>query len=238
MTTVLVTRPQPDAEALAALLREKKLHALVDPLFKIEFASLPPEKGNYQALLATSRNAIRALINCGAIKDFKKLPLFTVGEETEAAARQAGFANIKSAEASAASLSELIMETCIPSKGALLYLAGKTRKATLETQLISQGFKIKLWEAYAMHPSPGLRDATLHALRQKTLDAVLLFSERASAHFLQLGSALDADGLKAPTYFCLSEQVAMPLQKKGLMALYPPAPSLHALIELLIQKNH
>jgi uroporphyrinogen-III synthase len=238
MSAVLITRPQPDADALAADLIEKNFSVLVDPLFTLEFSAVPPKKQNYQALLATSRNAIRALVKCKAAKDFLELLLLVVGEETEAEARRAGFSNIKSAGGSAASLGRLVLENCAPLKEGLLYLAGKTRKSVLEEELKARGFMIEVWEAYAMHASTALRDETLSALRQKTVDTVLLFSEHASMQFLQLTKSLGGDALKTPTYFCLSGQVAMPLRQKGLNALYPSTPTLQALIELLMQKNH
>ena len=238
MPTVLVTRPQPDADHLAQVMREKNFDVIVDPLFKTDFATTPPERENYQALLATSRNAIRALAKNGAVKYFSHLPLLAVGEETATEARLAGFKHIKNAEGAADSLGALVVETCLPGKGPLLYLAGKTRKAALESGLAAQGFEIAVWEAYAMHPSPALNEKTLGALRQNAVAAVLLFSERAAAHFLQLAQALDWENVNAPLYACLSAQVALPLQNKGLRAIYPSIPSLHALIELLPPKNH
>jgi uroporphyrinogen-III synthase len=161
-----------------------------------------------------------------------------VGEETEQEARRAGFTDVKSAEGANPSLAELVMETCAPSKGPLLYLAGERRKPELEIELAEQGYRVEPWEIYGMRPSLSLKNETLEALQQKKINAVLLFSNYASMHFLQLAQALDPESLQAPVYICLSKQVALPLLEKSLTALYSSKPVQSALIELLMQKIH
>jgi uroporphyrinogen-III synthase len=239
MTAVLVIRPQPDADRLAALLLEKGFDVRIDPLFTIKFAVEPPERQDYQALLATSRNALRALTKLNAQAPFINLPFFAIGEETEKEARSAGFQCVQSAEIpTSLSLATLIEKTCEFKGKPLLYLAGEKRKSALEANLASSGFKISIWEGYSMQPSATLDEQTLLAFRQKKMDAVLVFSEYASVHFLKITQILEAQALQAPLYFCLSEQVAKPLQERGLAVQIAKTPDLHAMIEDLMHKIH
>jgi uroporphyrinogen-III synthase len=238
MTAVLVTRPQPDADELAKKLRKENFDVIIDPIFTIEFSATAPEENNCQALFATSRNAIRALCRIDTIKRFSNAPLFVVGEETEEMARQAGFKMVHAADHSAHSLAGLIAAACSPKQGPLLYLSGKTRKPELETELASLGFRINIWEGYSMRPPPAFKKETIDALREKQIGAVMLFSERASTHFLQLAMPLGDEALRHPTYICLSPQVAKPLMRKGLSTAAPSSPRLHAMIEMLPGINH
>ncbi len=237
MNYILVTRPQPDADATAALLRMQGFAPLVDPLFIAEFTEASPGKQNYQAVLATSRNAIRALARCGVMADFKDIPLFAVGDETEAEARLAGFTKVEHAAHSALSLSRLVKERAVPMRGPLLYLTGRTRTAIIEAELAAGGFKLQPWEGYAMQPSKVFGPDTLDALKREAIAAILLFSGRASAHFLELGNVLEEKILRVPQYICLSEQTALPLRQKGFEALVPSSPGVQAMIALLNHKK-
>lgn len=237
MITALVTRPQPDADELAQLLRIRHIYPIIDPLFTVQFSAAPPELKTYQAVFATSRNGMRALQHCGADKKFFHLPFFAVGAETEEAARAAGFAQTYRAEQSALSLGALVKEKCGAGAGPLLYLAGEARKIGLENELAAAGFKIDVWNAYAMHPAPRLRAETEAALAAGKIDAVLLFSERASRHFLDLTAHHSPEALAKPSYFCLSEQVALPLRRKERRIFVADKPSLLSLVEQLSPKN-
>ncbi|MBT6829848.1 MAG: hypothetical protein HOA58_10045, partial [Rhodospirillaceae bacterium] len=77
----LLTRPRPDSEHLAALLRAVGVDSLIDPVINIiplEGASLPPLE-EVQALLLTSANGVRALAALLAPEDkAHDKPLFTV----------------------------------------------------------------------------------------------------------------------------------------------------------------
>lgn len=212
----LVTRPEPDASLLAEKLRSKSLYPLVEPLFALRFSGKPPPVKNYQGLLATSRNAIRALEACGAAQNFSLFPFLAVGAETEREARAAGFQTVVSANQSAASLAELAERTFDPQGGPILYLASKQRKSALEETLGEKGFQIEIWEAYGTEPCSELRKATALALEERRIGTVLLFSERASEHFLRLGQRFQQEILAAPIYACLSQQVAKPLSAAGL----------------------
>ena len=94
---VLVTRPAEDAENLLRALEARGHQALLAPLLTIapnKDPPGPPELTGVQALLFTSANGVRAF---AGLSDWRDLPVFTVGDASAAAARQAGFARVEGA---------------------------------------------------------------------------------------------------------------------------------------------
>jgi uroporphyrinogen-III synthase len=96
---LLVTRPEPDGERTAALLRERGHEVLQQPLLRIEpitDAQFGP--GPWAGLVFTSANAVRALIAHHRFGELMALPAYTVGQRTQAAAVAAGFVSAMSAD--------------------------------------------------------------------------------------------------------------------------------------------
>ena len=59
---VMITRPRADAERLAALLDDRGIESLIEPLLEITFNADPPlDLDGVRALLLTSANGARAL---------------------------------------------------------------------------------------------------------------------------------------------------------------------------------
>ena len=122
---LLVTRPEPDALKLRAVLEEHGHEATVEPLLHVSF-----ELGNdfdldgVQALIATSRYALRALKSHPLRALARKLPLFAVGRATAAEARAQGFETVVTGAGTAEELVAHIVSIAEPSAGLLLYLAG------------------------------------------------------------------------------------------------------------------
>jgi uroporphyrinogen-III synthase len=86
-----ILRPEPGASETAARARAIGLEPVVAPLFAIEKVAGPPvEAGLYEAVLLTSANGARH-----APDGLTRLPCFAVGESTAAAARKAGFAEVR-----------------------------------------------------------------------------------------------------------------------------------------------
>lgn len=104
---LLILRPQPGADATAARARALGLEPLVAPLFTIEPLDWEtPDPAEIDAVLLTSANAPRcAGPAAGAFLD---LPCFAVGAATAAAAREAGFANVKIGAADGAAALEMV----------------------------------------------------------------------------------------------------------------------------------
>lgn len=91
---LLVTRPEPDALKLGAILEEAGHEAAVEPLLSVSFEGEAIDVDGAQALVATSRNALRALKASPALAQARRLPLFAVGKATADEARALGFAGV------------------------------------------------------------------------------------------------------------------------------------------------
>src|SRR6201996_6099704 len=121
---LLVTRPEPDAERTAAVLRARGHEVLVSPLLRIEplpDAAIGP--GPVAALLVTSANVAPAIAAHARFAQLRLLPLFAVGDRSAEALRAAGFADVTSAQGDVGDLATLAASRIAPG-AALLYLAG------------------------------------------------------------------------------------------------------------------
>jgi uroporphyrinogen-III synthase len=88
---LLILRPEPGASETAERARAIGLEPVVAPLFAIEKVAGPAvEADRYDAVLLTSANGARH-----APPGLEALPCFAVGESTAAAARAAGFAEVR-----------------------------------------------------------------------------------------------------------------------------------------------
>src|SRR6185436_18023227 len=73
---LLVTRPEPDALKLRAALEECGHQATVEPLLTVSFDDTDPiDLEGVQAVIATSRNGLKALRSHPQIAEARKLPL-------------------------------------------------------------------------------------------------------------------------------------------------------------------
>jgi uroporphyrinogen-III synthase len=92
---LLVTRPEPDASRQADKLRAMGHDPVLAPLMTIQpipDASLQLEGA--QALIVTSRNALRAIATRPELERARKLPLYAVGDATAREAAALGFARL------------------------------------------------------------------------------------------------------------------------------------------------
>jgi uroporphyrinogen-III synthase len=202
---IVITRPRPQGEALAARLGAEGHDCLIEPVLEIELLpGAPPSLEGVQAIVLTSANAVPALS-----EQARHLPVFAVGEATAAAARVAGCCRLAVAEGDARSLGRLIAARCRPGDGALLHLSGDYVREGLEEALAPAGLELRRHAVYraaaARILSPGLRAALEHS----TIGAVLLFSPRTAPAFADLvRSSRLQGGLAGAAALCLSSAVA------------------------------
>jgi uroporphyrinogen-III synthase len=92
--SVVILRPQPGADETAARARALGLAAVIAPLFAVRpLAWTPPDPGNFDALMLTSASAARQARE--GLASLTALPCYAVGEATAAAAKEAGFTDIR-----------------------------------------------------------------------------------------------------------------------------------------------
>jgi uroporphyrinogen-III synthase len=237
---IIVTRSTGDARAQAAQLKALGHEPLVYPLLEIVFPELSRiNLDGIQAIIATSRNALRALRRNAAFPEALRLLLFCVGEGTADLAGQLGFGKVMAGAGTARELVPLIVQSAAPEDGPLLYLTGEHLAYNLGTPLKKIGFTVPRIIVYEARP-PG--DEAAQRLADALKDgvaAVILMSPRTAEIFARIIKSFNLEGEAAAiTCYCLSEAVAEPLRgipgltiavssrptEAGLMELIGPAP--------------
>jgi uroporphyrinogen-III synthase len=204
---VIVTRPEEDAATLRRVLESRGHEVIQAPVLSIvaraagAIAALP-----WQAIAVTSANGIRALANAHHLK---AIPVLTVGPQSLAAARQAGFTRCEAHGGDVDGLVRHIAATLSPSAGPILYPSGAATSGDLGGKLTEAGFHCRRVIVYDAMP------ATELALSADTLaasEAVFLYSPRSARLWRDL---VERQGLGAaascPVYLCLSANVAAQL---------------------------
>lgn len=208
----LLTRPRPDSEILAELLRAKGVASLIEPVIEIEplDGAALPDLDNMQALLLTSANGVRALAALlGPPPEARHIPLLAVGAASAEAAREAGFEKVESAGGDARALATLATARLDPAEGPLLHVAGSAVAGDLAVELKGRGFDIRRERIYQARPSAQLSPAARRALTDGNIDMVLFFSPRSARAFVKLTRAAAIDSALAQvTAICLSAAVA------------------------------
>jgi len=204
---VLVTRPEDDATALARLLGERGIDAVIEPLLAIEHeppAALGLE--GVQAVLMTSANGARAF---AAATERRDLAVFAVGDATARAAAEAGFRTIENAAGDVDALADLVRERLDPDAGGLVHVAASGVAGDLGGALRASGFAYRREILYRARQATAFSEAAHRALRDHALDGALFFSPRTARTFvsLVLGGRL-CECCEVMVAFCLSAAVA------------------------------
>lgn len=172
---VLLLRPEPGASESAARARALGLEPVVAPLFAIRpVAWESPDPASYDAILLTSANAAR---HAGPkIDAFLGLPCHAVGEATAAAARDAGFGDVRTGPLDgAAALADVTGER-------VLHLCGRDH-----LPLERPGMKLERRIVYAAEAAEALPADAVDALAKRAV--VLIHSPSAGALFAALADA-------------------------------------------------
>jgi uroporphyrinogen-III synthase len=243
---LLVTRPEPDGERTAAVLRTRGHDVLLAPLLRVEaVAAADLGQGPWTGVVITSANAARALASHPRRAELMKLPLFAVGRRSAEAASAAGFADVTSADGDARDLVRLLVARIPDFAGAqsglratgapLLYLAGEDRAVDLAAELAAHGVPVRTVAVYRTVKAAALPPPLRAALAAGQLDGVLHFSRRSAEAFVACASfAAVLDRALALPHYCLSPQVAEPLAAAGATRIaIAPRPDEAALLDLM-----
>jgi uroporphyrinogen-III synthase len=236
---LLVTRPEPDALKLRAVLEEAGHETIVEPLLSLSFDDADAvDLDGAQALIATSRNALRALKALGGgrvLAEARHLPLFAVGRATSAEARALGFETVVTGAGTAAELVTHIASVLDPAAGVLVHLAGDTLAHDLMGELEAHGFRVRQPVVYRMRPATAFADTTIEDLATHVIDGVILMSPRTAAIYARLVARHSlAAAVRTLPHFCLSEAIARRLEPLGpVPTLIAEAPRLEELLALI-----
>lgn len=211
---IVVTRALPDGERTAAALRAKGHSVLVAPLLRIEMLNADLA-GTWSAIIITSANAIRAIAAHRQRAALLGLPLFTVGHHSAAAAREAGFAAVASADGDAGDLVRLLAAQAGKFVQPVLYLAGEDRAVDVTGALAAAGIAVTTAMVYraARLPMPA---ALVAALQSGAVGAVLHYSRRSAESYLAGARTTTLlERAISPRQICLSAHAAEPLSAAG-----------------------
>lgn len=233
---LLVTRPEPDALKLAGLLEEQGHEATVDPLLSVSFdGGEPVDLESAQAVIATSRNALRAIKATPALAAARSLPLFAVGRGTAAEARVLGFETVVTGAGTAPQLVAHIVSALDPAAGLIVHLAGDTLAGDLKGELEAHGFRVLQPVVYRMIPAQHLAEETVEQLATGEIEGVILLSPRTAAVYAELVRKHHLAATVRPLpHFCLSTAVARRLEPLGAVHTeIAEAPRLEVLLALI-----
>ena len=239
---VLVTRPEPDSEATAAILRARGFDVLLAPMLRFEALAFQDDAdAHYDAVIVTSANALRGFERHPAGQRLLKLPLFAVGEHTANAARHAGFGHVIAADGDVAALRDAVLAAVkakhLKKAGTLLYLAGADLARDLAGDLGQRGFTVVTHTIYRMIPAAELPAAAREGFAANQVAAVLHYSRRSARAFLQAArtAGVEISALAIPQC-CISEAVASVVRDAGAtQVLTASRPDENALLEALMR---
>jgi uroporphyrinogen-III synthase len=211
MPKLLVTRPVPDAQDTILRLDALGIEGVAAPL--LERVPLPtdlPAADGFAGLVLTSANALRALDERNAVRPYRGLKVFAVGERTAAAARAAGFAEVVAAGGTFGLLVEAI--AAARPGGPLFYPAATHQSGDLGQALAPSGVPVVTVPVYEMQAAASLPAAVVAGLGAGAYAGALFYSRRTAATFVGLVAGWLAPAARARlAVLCLSEQVAAPL---------------------------
>jgi uroporphyrinogen-III synthase len=222
---IIVTRPEPDGSRQAETLAARGHEVVLAPLLTVEFVrGVPLQTDGAQALIATSRNALRAL-SAHAERDVAlKLPLFAVGEGTARLAQELGFADVTIGLGTGSELGTLIAGELRPEDGPLVHLAGETLAFDLKGALEERGFSVRQPVLYRAEVVETLPAGAASLLGAGGFDGVILMSPRTARIFAALARPLAVMQAKRPVCYCLSKAVADEAAAYGFVTRVPARP--------------
>lgn len=176
---LLVLRPEPAAAQTGKLGFDKGWRPIIAPIFRIQpIAWDAPDPADYDAVIVTSANSVRE--GGKALKKYRDMPAYAVGNATARAMKAADFTDIRTGPGNVAALMEAAAANGVKRA---LHLAGEDYRDS-DHDGIELDRRILYRSAAIEKFSPG----ALKALMEGGV-TVLLHSGRAAEHFAALCDA-------------------------------------------------
>jgi uroporphyrinogen-III synthase len=210
---LLMTRPDPGSEAdpLEAALLASGHRITRAPLLSVAYLGATPSLDGAQALIATSRNGLKAVAEHLPGSAFA-LPLFTVGPATAALGRALGFGHVIEGAGTARELQALIQTEVRPEAGVLVHFAGDTLAYDLKGALGATGFEVRTEVVYQTETASEFPATVADTLRARGFDGVILMSPRTARVYARLARESGLSGeARSMVHFCLSDAVGREL---------------------------
>jgi uroporphyrinogen-III synthase len=204
---VALFRARKDANPSAARLRRLGFSVARLPAIEIAVTPVGPLRSDYDAVVATSENALLA-----HWPRQTSLPLHVVGARTGRAAMARGWALASPPASDAERLIETLSRALKPD-ARVLYLAGRDRKEAIEATL-GRAFALEVVEAYAAEARAAWSPREAAALASCV--AALHYSRRSASLAAALAKTAGAEKpFLELQHVCLSRDVAEPLLAIG-----------------------
>lgn len=217
---IWITRAEPGASRTAARLRDMGFEPIIAPLLAIENLTPPvPDLAAFDALAFTSINGVVAF---AALTPERDRPVFAVGDATAQAARDAGFADVRSASGDLHALARLIASEL--NDAGVLVPQAETPAGDFDTALAAAGAR-----NVSIQPLIVYRARPTTVAAPTTFDAVLLHSPRAA----KILTEQDIARLSHAVTACISPAAAAPLVALGLTPAVAQTPDEASLLTIL-----
>jgi uroporphyrinogen-III synthase len=205
---IVITRTQPDADALADKLSALGFEPLLEPMLAVRatHAPTPHDPMCVEGLVVTSAQALRHLNTLVREVAFLHKPLYAVGPRTAALARERGWANVHDGGGDVRTLGEFLKSRPeIGPSSRLLHICGRDIARDTEATLKQVPGQVLNWVVYETVPADGFSKDFLDALRTGRIGAVLFHSARAAQAFARNVQTYElTEAFKGVKFLCLS----------------------------------
>lgn len=211
-STVLLTRPEAESREVAGTLAAMGIRSVIWPMTRIEFVDGPvgvPE--GTDGLVFTSRNGVAAFARSCAERG---LTAWCVGGRTADAARDAGFADVVSADGDVDALAALLRQEAGGSRR-LLYLRGREVSADLGAMLSGSGNILESRVVYAAQAG-GPPPADVRTMFETGAIGVVAVWSRRAARELAGHLAQHPGWARGVLGVAISDRAGAPLADSGL----------------------
>lgn len=214
MRKILVIRAEPAASDTVKILARNGFSPVKLPLFEVRDTGRQIVQKNFTGVVFTSRNAINTLMARGLVDTCKSLPVFCVGDQTAAIAKEAGCLEVHSAKGNAEHLVRLIAAWKPETELRLLYPTTENRSVDLALALKPHGILVDTVNVYEMQKLSVSKDNLLNAFDAVAYGAVFIYSKRSSEHLACLIETAVAElALDKISLVAISRRASSPLDQ-------------------------
>lgn len=208
---VVITRTQPDADALASRLEGLGYAPLLEPMLKVRatHAVSSHDPLCVEGLVVTSAQALRHLNTLVREVALRHKALYAVGPRTASMAREMGWTNVHDGGGDVRTLGAFLSTRKeISPSSRLLHICGRDIAHDTRDILNTVPCKIWDWVVYETESADGFSPPFTQALQAGEIRAILFHSARAASTFAQnVQTYAKEDDLSGITFLCLSGAV-------------------------------
>lgn len=221
---VLITRPATEAMSTAQEFGKHGFSTLVSPMLEIMPVAFTLENPqSFQAFIFTSANAVRIFADANPARG---VPVYTVGEQTQVAAQDAGFTVAGCAHGNSVDLDILLAQ------------AGQTRALHIRGEDVTAPLAgAQSLIVYKAQPVAEFSSGTAEKLRAGSVETVTFYSRRTALNFIKLAQQAGLDeSLRRIKALCISNEVLECVQSEQWAHTYAAhEPSRKGMIDLLMR---